>query len=627
MLVAMIAAAVLLATLQLAPTASASPSPAASATPAATPVPRFSLSVSGSNDFVDQATGGPGTAPPEANGFARGSPVSPMSPYDWFSGAPVTPGVAGVAQYLVSGTYRFADVAAEATFGLGGVTGSTTNAVYWAEPLIPNLDVHDLSRVVPYAIRFPTHAGQDDATAGSASLLEASIGGADGAWKLRGGYFDLTQTDRFVFAPPPLTSVVPSAGVQTAETLGPGIANIDGWPSGPSALPLLGVDAVVKNGPATFELSDALLPSPAGTSARLTMGSLVDDRGDFGRFSVQLANVSTSGAPIVTTTYFGTQQRLYPGPQGRLFTSVLAGQSQLVAGVRAFVHPAPRWDALVELGRSWYDDELAILPGSARYGNYEHFSVARHLGNDVATLEYHRFDATYASVILPYGIPENVWSVAWSWPGVWLKSNFQLVDNATIGANRAGYHVRYDHPGKRFEAHASYGAWRQLVPETIANAQQQGFVDGFFLLQRNGYGTFGTDHQVALYAAYHFDRDDVAIDAVDDFLYRPAAPGQAIDTVNTRAPEIVGSVTHHFSKTLLAVAGYGRYALNGQWATTPVDAIYGVGFAGVQFATGPNTALLVEGRRYALVGLPSQIGGPPPNMHGTGFIVDQRIGI
>jgi hypothetical protein len=74
------------------------------------------------------------------------------------------------------------------------------------------------------------------------------------------------------------------------------------------------------------------------------------------------------------------------------------------------------------------------------------------------------------------------------------------------------------------------------------------------------------------------------------------------------------------------VGGYGRYAMIGTWAITPVNAIYGLGFVGVQFATGPQTALLVQARRYALVGLPSQIGGTPPTMSGNALIVDERIG-
>lgn len=93
-------AAILVATIQIAamPATSRSPSPA--------PTPRFDLKASGSNVFIDQATGGRGITPPEGTEFANGSPISPMSPYDWFSSAPVTPGVAGIAQYEISGTYH-----------------------------------------------------------------------------------------------------------------------------------------------------------------------------------------------------------------------------------------------------------------------------------------------------------------------------------------------------------------------------------------------------------------------------------------------------------------------------------------------------------------------------------------
>jgi hypothetical protein len=617
----MVLAVLLFATLQSA----IATAPAASPAPTATP--RFALTIKGSNVFIDQSTSGPGITPPEGPGFAKGSPLSPMSPYDWFTAAPVTPGVAGIAQYMLSGQYSFAGLKAEATIGIGGVTGSTTNAAYWSEPLIPNLNVHALSRAIPYAIVFPTHAGQDDASVLNANVLEASISAADDSWRVRGGYFDLAQSDRFVFAPPPLTSVTPSLGVVTPETLGPGMPSIDNWPSGPTALPLLGADAFAKHGSASLEVTDALLPSLAGTSVRLTMGSLVFDRGDYGRFSFQVAHVWTSGDPILTTTYFGVDQQIYDTVQGHLFTSTLANQEQTIAGARAFFHPDKAWDTLVELGRAWYDAGLVAQPGTSHFGNYEHYSVARHLGRDLATIEYHRFDPSYATIILPYGVPENVWSAAWSWPGVWLKSTYQMVDNTIIGANRAGFHFKYDHPSKQFEVHASYGDWTQLVPETAANASQEGFVDGFFLLQKNGFGTIGHDRQVGLYLAWHFPHDDLAFDGVEDYLNRDADPGHAADTVAIRAPELVASFAHHFSKSLVAVGGYGRYEAIGTWATTPVDGIYGIGFAGVQFATGPNTELLVEGRRYALVGLPSMVGGLPPTMRGTAFIVDQRIHI
>jgi len=548
-----------------------------------------------------------------------------MSPYDWFTSAPVTPGVAGVAQYEFSGLYHVPGVDFGATLGVGGLTGSTTNALYWGEPPIPNLNVHALSRTVPYSIVFPTHAGQDDASVLNASLLGGSVAAADGSWKVRGGYFDLAQTDRFVFAPPPLTSVVPSLGMQTAETLGPGMSEIAAWQTSPTSLPLLGVDGFWRYHSASLELTDALLPALPNTNVRLTMGSLVLDRGDFGRFSLQLAHLWTTGDPISTTTFYGVDRKIYSGSLGHLFTSTLANQAQTIAGARAFFHPAKGVDALVELGRAWYDAGLVTYPGTSRFGNYEHFSLARHFDSDLVTFEYHRFDPTYATLIMPYGIPENIWSVAWSWPGVWLKSTYQLVDNSVVGANRAGFRLKYDHTAGRIEVHASYGYWQQLVPETLANASQVGFVDGFFLLQKNQFATFGQDRQLGLYVAWHLQHDDLAFDGIEDYLNRPADPTQPADLVATHAPQFVASWTHHFSDKLLAAGGYGRYEMAGTWATTPVNAIYGVGFAGVQFATGPKTALLIAGRRYALVGLPSTVGGLPPTMRGTALILDQRI--
>ncbi|HEY1867066.1 MAG TPA: hypothetical protein VGG70_02150, partial [Candidatus Cybelea sp.] len=122
-------------------------------------------------------------------------------------------------------------------------------------------------------------------------------------------------------------------------------------------------------------------------------------------------------------------------------------------------------------------------------------------------------------------------------------------------------------------------------------------------------------------------QDDFAFDGVEDYLSRSADAGQPIDVVATRYPQAVLSWAHHFNGKLLAVGGYGRFAAAGQWALAPIDNIYAVGFAGVEFATGPKTAFLIEGRRYALVGLPSIPGGLPPTMHGTTVILDQRIGL
>jgi hypothetical protein len=208
-----------------------------------------------------------------------------------------------------------------------------------------------------------------------------------------------------------------------------------------------------------------------------------------------------------------------------------------------------------------------------------------------------------------------------------LKSNFQIVDNTTIGSNRAGFRLHWDHPNKSLEVHAQLASYRQLAPNTLSNATQDGFVDGFFLVQPDRYGTIGTDRQAGLYAAWHLPHDDVVLDAIEDFLYRPSFPGHAIDAVNIRAPQTVLSLQHHVSSRLIAVGGYGRYQEIGDWASTPVNGTWGVAFAGAQWATSSHTALLVEARRYALTGLPSAPGGLPPTMTGTALVVDHRISI
>ncbi len=576
--------------------------------------------------FVSQGVTGPGLAPPEAASFENGLPLSPMSPYDFFSSAVETPGNAGVLQYLIDANDRMRTVTLDAQVLVGGYAGDLNNLMYWSEPWRGPLDPHQGHSPINYAINFPQSGGQG-IEGGAAQLVTpyaASLASNDGVWKLSGGYINLTQTDRFVFAPPAVTNANPSIGVQTAETLGPGMQNVDAWNASPSTLPLLGSDAVFSRGQSTLELTDALLPVLQGTGARLAMGSYALDLGDRGRYSVQVANITTSGDPIGTTTFFGDDQTLYPGPQGRLFTSVLADQVQTIAGLRAFMHPFHGDDLLVELGEAWYHDGVAAEPGTQQPGTYQHYAFTRHFDQIVdAGAEYFRFDPRYATVILPYGVPENVWSVAWSWPGQWLKSNYQAVDNSTIGINREGYRVHADYARGRLEAHADASVWRQIEPITLSNASQEGWVDGYFLPQLDPFATLGWQRQVALYTAWHWKNDDLAFDTVWDRSYRPAI--DPIDFVSMNYPQVVGSIQHHWNKRMVATIGYGRYSANGSWATTPVQGIYGVAFAGGEWDFTNGQQLLVRVQRYGLTGLPSVPGGPAPTVRGTAIIVDQRI--
>jgi len=145
--------------------AQATPPPSAS--PTASPAPSrrrdFTLKANGSNVFVNQSTVGPGITPPEGPGSSKARRFRRCRPTIWFSGAPVTPGVAASRNMRSPGSI----VRGRETRGnarLAGLTGSTTNAAYWSEPLIPNLNIHALSRAVPFNIAFRRTPGRTTRT-------------------------------------------------------------------------------------------------------------------------------------------------------------------------------------------------------------------------------------------------------------------------------------------------------------------------------------------------------------------------------------------------------------------------------------------------------------------------------
>src|SRR5579872_6081921 len=105
--------------------ADATPQPSPSVTP---PVPtRWEASFDGMSSFIDQATNGPGTMPPEGSAFAAGDPLSPMTPYDTFSSAPTTPGLAGVGELIFSENYSSKRLKGQASAGFEYIDGSVTN--------------------------------------------------------------------------------------------------------------------------------------------------------------------------------------------------------------------------------------------------------------------------------------------------------------------------------------------------------------------------------------------------------------------------------------------------------------------------------------------------------------------
>jgi hypothetical protein len=620
--------AVLSGTLQLvsqlgANAQNADPSPTPSARPGT-----ISLSVQAHATFISEGTRGAGTTPPEGPGFASGSPLSPLTPYDTFSSAPLAPGNALESALFVTPTYFGKNLQAAVTLGAGYVRGSTTAASYWGESLFQTLNPHLGSQMLPYRIVFPTHAGSDDGTGFAASVVSASVGSRDGSFSLRGGWFDLAQSDGFVFTQPALTSVPPAIAFATAESLGNGTPTLDWWGTSSGILPLHGIDAVVRRGLATIELTSAALPSLPGTGARLNMGSFVIDHGEGTRYSLQALHVATGGALVATTVLYGGDPMRLSTPQGMLPTSTIGGQRQTILGARAAFHLIPTLDVVAEYGRSTYDADHVAVPGTSKPGNYYHGAINRTVRRLALGLDFYRNEAYYAQALLPYGVAENVWSVAWSWPGQWLKSNYQLINDFPVNINRQGYRFRYALTGRTLELKGIYANFGQIEPISLSNAYRTGFIDGFFLPQADVAATLGRQHQYAFWGAWHPSFGDLTVDYAEDTMRRPALAAYPQDAVSYDAPSYVLTFSRRLGPNVLASVGYGRYAMRGSFsqAFTNVDFAQRVGILGAQIQQTKNTAALVSIRWSGLTGLPSiPFSGPSPAFSGTVFILEQKL--
>ncbi|HVA27776.1 MAG TPA: hypothetical protein VNF68_06320 [Candidatus Baltobacteraceae bacterium] len=599
----------------------------ATPTPSPSPSPHVVLTISGSNVLVDQATSGIGQVPPEGAGYAGGQPAAPLSPYDWFSTAPLLPGVTGQIQYAVTGSWHGSKVSFDATALISGIDGDIANGIYWGEPLVGSFDPHEGHSPLPFRFAFPTHAGTNDASMLAIDLpYAASVHANDGTWRVSGGYVQTTQYDGFAFLQPSFVGWTPSLNQQTFESLGSGIADLASWNHFANALPIAGADATAMIGAGTLELTSGVLPGPATNAAHFSGASLVFDRGDAGRFSFDAVHIATSGEPIVIPTLFGSNPALVPGAQGNLALSTLGNQRQTIVGARALVHPARGYDALVELGRAWYDATLVARPGTALPGNYQHYAFVRHFNaHDDAGVEFYRMDPRYGTVLLPYGIAENVWGTAWAYPGPWLKGTYQLVGDAFGGSNREGLRAHVDLKRGNVNASVALYDYRQIAPSTIDNLTQTGFVEVDYLALAPGDAALGHTRGANAYLAWQLPKDTLSIDLANDAQRRDPdgiAPG---DFVDMRYPQLVLADEHRFGKGFLASAGYARYHLTGTWTTTPVDGTYGVGFVGAEWDLGRAGQLLVQFRRYGLRGVPSIPGGPPPTFTGTGLVVDQHF--
>jgi hypothetical protein len=389
---------------------------------------------------------------------------------------------------------------------------------------------------------------------------------------------------------------------------------------------LHGADVVAKTGLATIELSNANLPSLPGTGATLTLGSLVIDHGEGTRYSADVEHVVVSGNPVPTTVAFA-KGTIVDTSQGPLPFGTIDGQHETIYGLRAAFHLFHLADAVAEWGHSVYDASGVTLPGTGEPGNYYHAGVARTFGRSTASFDLYRNDPYYATAILPYGAPENVWSVAWSWPGQWLKSNYQLINNYPVNVNRQGYRVKYGVGGGPVEVRASYANFGQVVPITLTNAQQTGFVDGFFLPQADDAPTLGRQNQYALWTTWHARVADITVDWVEDAIRRNADPGHPQDTVNYVTPEYTLSASRRLTPYALVSLGYAQYFMKGEFAQAYENVNFGQreGFLGAELRESAHTSTLLTLRRSSFAGYATVPSYPPPDFSGTLLIVEQRL--
>lgn len=544
----------------------------------------------------------------------------------------MVPGNVQQNQLTFDALWHTAGLSIGVTSDLETLIGDRTNEAYWVEPLAPQDNPHVGSTTIGYSIVFPTRPGTDDFNAARFGVTQVRASLFADRLNLRAGWFDLAQTLGSVFTAPATTNALPNLLVKPPESLNPNAPALDSWAPSPVTLPLRGFDAVYRSQRITFEASDAALPSLPGTPARLESVSAgeFDDAGHGG--IVQWIAVHAGGDPIGTTTGFGAQAQIDATDQGIFSVSTLFGQRESIAGAK-FVEPVGLGiDATGEYSHSTYRAEGIGKPGSAQ-GSFEHGGLSHQLGAATLGVHYYRFEPTFATMILPYGVPENIWSVAYSWPGPWLKSDFQHVDSTTLGVNREGPVYSYSLDSKSSQTFVTYSDFRQIAPNTPANSGTLGFVEGFYLVQLDPRAaTIGHFVRTSVYVGKLTRFGEVGLDYVDDGLHRDARAREPFDAVSYDAPQYVLSLSRRSASRLSETAGVGYFGIRGSWADGPatnVDIGMRVAFAGAQLAESGNASVMMTLRHSDMLGTPyfGALGAVvyrSPNFSATTLLLEQR---
>lgn len=599
-----------------------------------------------STSYVNQHFVGPGTVPPQASLFASGSPIAPGTPYDFWTSSPNTSGFGIGEQFTLMPTYHISssyDVSA--TFGYGALSGTGNVAAYWGDEPMPTIDPHLGSRALNLPVAFPLANKQDSVSATRGSLLSAAIGRHDGSFVVRGGWFDLAQGESFIFKQPPATTTPIAFDEPLPEGLGDRAPMFDVLKTAAPQLPLHGVDAFVKlSSELNLELTNAELPSPYGTHARVTSGSIEIDRGGGVTYGAELAHLVTGGNPVLSSVLMGGNPALTVDPQyGALPTSTLNAQRMVIGGLRASFPLSADTDAQLRWAMSCYGADGTSQSAPCTHGSYYYARLHHGFRSFDLAVEGIRSEATYATAILPYGTLENIWSAPFTWPGTWLKGTYQFVDNTQIGPNRQGMRVSGTTLIAGVEIRAAYAFYNQIRPYDASTAFIPGFVEGYFLPQLNAAGTLGKEQHASASFIAHAKFANVQLDLSDVTLSRAGSAGNANEAVAINYPSASLSLSRELGPKLIGSVGAGRYAVDGAFDTggpKNADLAQRVVFAGLQWQQNPTTSWGLQYRLYSVDGLSTNLYGlfapgpagttvfvPPtsPAYHGPQLLLEQRF--
>jgi hypothetical protein len=567
---------------------------------------------------------GPGISPPEGPGFAAGSQLAPGTPYDFFSGAPQVTGQGLSQDFLLKPSYSITpafDITATFGYASGAGTGNVFN--YYGDALVPTINPSIGSRAFTLAPAFPTHNGQDSASAVRMSVLSGSILDRNGNAGLSVGWFNLHQNLPFAFSQAPWTNMAFTPVPQIPQNIGDGPPTIDVMKEGPEILPLQGEDFWLKSNLATVEVTNASLPGPSTSPARILTGSLLLDHGSGLRYSGQFTALNTTG-PDTAAVLFGSNASLVNGvPQSTVFS-----QHMILTGVGA-AFPISTSDAELRYGYSCYSATgTAFNTAACTSGNYYYGKVHHGFQNFDLSLEGVRFEASYAPALLDYGTPQNVWSYPAAWPGTWLRGNYQLVDNSMVGPNRQGVRVATTFIVQGVEVRFAFAQYQQIAALNSTSAFTPGFIEPYFLPQNTTPGTLGYEQHFEGWFNYHAGFADITLDLSQVNTWRSAPAGQPQDNVLMSYPAGVLSFSRPFGPKVTGTAGLGRFELSGQFDTSgPTNASLqqNVIFAGVQLRSNANTGYGLIWSNYSTSGQPTLPGGPSPAYHGPQIQFYQRL--